>query len=268
MADDPRLTPPEGEPHLACIAAGSAPVRKEPRAKAALQTEALFGETVRVYAHKDGWAHVQLRKDFYVGYVPEASLGDVLEPTHTVCVLRTFVFPEPDIKAPPQALLSMGSKLAVMAQDGVFVHLASGGFVIADHVGPVEAAGGDFVTIADRFVGTPYLWGGKTSVGLDCSGLVQVCLDAIGVNAPRDTDMQEKAVGQEVGFDGPESFQRGDLVFWKGHVAIARGDGTIIHANAHHMMVAIEPAGEAIERIRNAGSPVTSVRRLIAGPHP
>ena len=117
----------------------------------------------------------------------------------------------------------------------------------------------DFVAVAERFLGVPYLWGGKSSLGLDCSGLVQVALTACGVNCPRDSDMQEGALGKPASLAG---LQHGDLIFWKGHVAIARGRNSMIHANAFHMAVAIEPVADALARIGAAGSQVTSVRRL------
>ena len=134
------------------------------------------------------------------------------------------------------------------------------------HLAPVAARETDFVAVAERFLGTPYLWGGKTSLGLDCSALVQLALNACGIPCPRDTDMQEQALGSALArqHEGGQ-LRRGDLVFWKGHVAIARDEATFVHANAsRHVAVALEPAAAAIARIRDAGSEVTSVRRLPA----
>jgi hypothetical protein len=262
MPADPRLTPPEGVGQALRIAAGAAPLRKEPRPDAPLLTEAIFGEPIEVFAAQDGWAHVQLANDKYVGWLPEWALDAPLQPTHRVAALRSFVFPGPDIKLPPHEMLSMGSRVTVIGEQGPFAIIAPRGYAIARHLKPLSDTERDFVTVAETFVNTPYLWGGKTSLGLDCSGLVQVSLDAAGIAAPRDTDMQENAIGSEVPFEGPESLKRGDLVFWKGHVAIARGDGTLIHANAHHMAVAVEKAAVAIARIKAAGSDVTSIRRV------
>ncbi len=140
---------------------------------------------------------------------------------------------------------------------------AAGGFVPANHLVPLQRFEADFVAVAERFCGAPYLWGGKTSLGLDCSALVQVALQACGVAAPRDADLQERALGIAIDPDAAlRNLRRGDLLFWPGHVAIARERDTLVHANAFHMMVAIEPAAEAIARIRAAGSELTSVKRF------
>ncbi|MFC5067513.1 NlpC/P60 family protein [Flaviflagellibacter deserti] len=277
---DPRLTPARGDlaaeylrgtieaenyvPALSMrIAVGSAPLRAEARPDAAQLTEAIFGEPVAVYDLDEGWAWVQLESDRYVGWLPEWALGPVAgEPTHRVSALRTFIFPGASIKQPPEEALTLGSHVIVEREEGMFAVLATGGYVPRQHLAPLAADEDDYVSVAERFVGAPYLWGGKTSLGLDCSGLVQVAFDAAGLDAPRDSDMQEAGIGNPVAFDGAGDLQRGDLIFWKGHVAIARGDGTIIHANAHHMAVAIEDAAGAIARIAEAGSSITSVRRL------
>ena len=184
--------------------------------------------------------------------------------THKVAALRTFVFPGPSIKLPPTETLSFGSRLAIARIDRSFAITAAGGHVSVLHLAPVTTRESDFVAVAERFLGTPYLWGGKTSLGTDCSGLLQLALNACGVPCPRDTDMQEQALGSALARPHElEQLRRGDLVFWKGHVAIVRDDATVVHANAsRHMAVALEPIAEALPRIRAIAGDVTSVRRL------
>jgi cell wall-associated NlpC family hydrolase len=143
---------------------------------------------------------------------------------------------------------------------------SAGGYVPALHLRPLGEFQSDFVAVAERFVGVPYLWGGKTALGLDCSGLVQVALSACGTACPRDSDMQERAVGTPLAAAAFSARQRGDLMFWKGHVAIVRDRDTLIHANAFHMAVIIEPIAEALARIRAAGSEITGVNRIVAEP--
>jgi cell wall-associated NlpC family hydrolase len=177
--------------------------------------------------------------------------------------LRTFVFPGPSIKLPPIEALPLGARISVARVADRMAVTHAGAYVPAAHLKPIGENEADFVAVAERFLGVPYLWGGKTALGLDCSGLVQIALAACGIPCRRDTDMQEQAIGKPVAANGAHSdLQRGDLVFWKGHVAIARDHATLVHANAFHMTVAIEPVADAIARIRSAGSEVTSVRRI------
>jgi cell wall-associated NlpC family hydrolase len=242
-----------------------APLRREPAPDAALDTEALKGERVTVYESTDeGWAWGQLENDQYVGWLPANALGAPgPEPTHRVAVLRTIVFPAPSIKTPPIEMLSLGARIAVVRNEDKFAVTATGGYVPLVHLAALASVEKDFVAVAERFVGVPYLWGGKTSLGLDCSSLVQVALTACGIACPRDSYMQEQALGRPVDAGGDFArLERGDLVFWKGHVAIARDRDTLVHANAHHMAVVIEPAATAIKRIGDGGNAVTSVRRL------
>jgi cell wall-associated NlpC family hydrolase len=238
-----------------------APVRCAPVFDAELMTEALMGEIVTVYEQtEEGWSWGQLDADGYVGYVPTAALETPgPAPTHQVAAVRTLIFPGPSIKLPPIAALSFASAVTITGVTDNLAVTASGGYVPARHLAPYGAIGPDFVATAERFVGVPYLWGGKTSFGIDCSGLVQLALSAAGIVCPRDSDMQEAVVGQRIVVS---NLRRGDLMFWKGHVAIVRDNVTLIHANAFHMAVAVEPIAEAIERIKAAGSEVTGARRV------
>ena len=234
-------------------------VRRAPSHDAPLDTEALYGERVMVYEIEEGWAWGQLETDGYVGWLSANALAAPgAAPTHKVTVPRTLCFPAPDIKRPPLAALPMGARLCIMRQDERFAVTASGWHLPTVHLAPIKAKAADFVAVAESLLGAPYLWGGKTSLGIDCSGLVQVALQAAGRTCPRDSDMQELALGKPVSL---AELRRGDFVFWKGHVAIARDAETLIHANAHAMLVTIEETKSAIARIKAAGSAVTSVKR-------
>jgi hypothetical protein len=276
---DPRVTPAradlaarhlEGKVTAARFADGEerevidaqAPVRAAPRPDAALMTEALMGERVTVYEfNEEGWAWGQLAGDGYVGWLPANALIAPREgPTHKVTALRTLAFPGPSIKLPPVAMPPLGARVTVLRQQDRFA-VSSIGFIPSNHLAPLAEDAADFVAVAQRLMGTPYLWGGKTNSGVDCSGLVQLSLNACGIACPRDSDMQESALGAPIDIGG---LKRGDLMFWKGHVAIARDAATLLHANAFHMAVAEEPVAAAIARIAATGSHVTCVRRLKA----
>jgi cell wall-associated NlpC family hydrolase len=280
---DPRLTPAradlaakhlEGsvtaarfvEGELREVVVPQAPLRRTPSPDTPLDTEALKGERVMIYeTTAEGWAWAQLQQDGYVGWLPAEALREVgPAPTHKVAVPRTLVFPGPSIKIPPVEALSLGCRLAIARSDEVFAVTASGGHVPRRHLVPIESRETDFVAVAETFLGVPYLWGGRTSLGLDCSALVQVALSACGIDCPRDSDMQERTLGITSAPD-PSGLRRGDLLFWKGHVAIARDATTLIHANAFHMAVAIEPTAQALDRIRAAGCELSCLRQLRQG---
>ncbi|MEL6372844.1 MAG: NlpC/P60 family protein [Pseudomonadota bacterium] len=257
------------------VVRANVPVRAEPSPAAQLTTEALFGAHVTVYDEEGDWAWGQIASDDYVGYLPRATLSqDVSTPTHRISAIGTFVYPAPDIKAPPLMTLSMNAGVTASDVGERFIELQGGGFIIARHVAETGRTALDFVEVAERFIGTPYMWGGKTRMGLDCSGLVQVSLEAAGLAAPRDSDMQQEDLGDEVLIPSNlEGLRRGDLIFWKGHVGMMMDGLLLLHCNAHHMATAVEPLAEAVARItRQAGDEavgagsggITAIRRLPA----
>ncbi|MGI9384955.1 MAG: C40 family peptidase, partial [Methyloligellaceae bacterium] len=241
--------PRYAEGNVRQVAAAAAPVRATPRLDARLETEALHGEVVTVYDESDGWAWGQLARDRYVGYLPADALTDAVTTlTHKVVALRSYVFPVPAVKAPPLRLLSLNAGLAVSESSAGFVALEGGGFVTTSHVAPLDRHAPDFVAVAERFLGTPYLWGGRTSLGLDCSALVQLSLEAAGIAAPRDSDMAETALGAALDPEDFSALRRGDLIFWKEHMGVMLDATRLLHANAHHMETAIEPVADAVAR--------------------
>jgi cell wall-associated NlpC family hydrolase len=281
MDDDPRLTP--ARPDLAAkylegkvkaarfvigeefeIADALAPLREAPSSDAMLLTQALMGERVTIYDRNDeGWAWGQLNSDGYVGWLPDRALAKpVATPTHKVTAIRTFAFPGPSIKLQPVDTLVMGALVTVTRENGAFAITRNGWYLPLPHVGTIDRHADDFVGVAEQFACTPYLWGGKSSLGIDCSGLVQVSLNAAGTGCPRDSDMQQDSLGRALDALESKKLQRGDLVFWKGHVAIVRNADTLVHANAHHMATTIENTSHAIARIKAAGSEILAIKRL------
>ncbi len=241
----------------ASIAVGRASLRSAPSFDAAQDSELLHGEQVSVYERKDGWAWVQAQGDSYVGYVREENLGAPFEPQLQITALMTPVFPKPDFKTPVRDMLPMTAEVGLLDRAGDFLQIAPDAFVHRHHVGLLAEAQSDWVAVAEAFFGVPYVWGGKTFAGLDCSGLVQTALAAAGIRSPRDTDMMERQFG-----DSPDITPfRGDLIFWKGHVGIMLDEQRLLHANAFHMMVAIEDLAEAMARIATVAGPVTSMKR-------
>lgn len=247
------------------VSAGAASVRKGAEAGAEQVNQALHGEGFTVYEEVEGWAWGQLETDSYVGWVRADELGKPGAPTHRVSVLRTFVYERPDMKSRVVMAASMNALLELGEAQGNFLSVKGLGWVFARHVGPREDYERDFVAVAERFVGSPYLWGGRESAGIDCSGLVQVSLQATGENPLRDSDMQEQTLGEAIEpAEDYANLKRGDLVFWRGHVGIMSDGVRLLHASARDMKVEIEPLAEAVARIRPIAGEVRSVRRLRA----
>ncbi len=242
------------------VAAPVANVHRAPDNTSAIDTQALMGEVVSVFAVHGSWAWVQLRRDGYVGYVRHDCLNaTVHQCTHRVTVPSTLIFPKADLKSQPVMPLSLNAEIDVISRDADYLQLSRGGFVYAAHACAMDAFAPDHVAVAEQFLNLPYLWGGKGNGGLDCSGLVQVSMHATGRECPRDTDLQEAVLGTTVSL---ADAQRGDLVFWKGHVGMTWDEATLLHANGHHMMVVKEPLRDAVARSAAKGSAVTSVKRI------
>jgi cell wall-associated NlpC family hydrolase len=279
MSFDPRLTPARSdlaaahlrgvveaarfaEATMMQVSAAIAPLRAQPTPVAMQETQLQFGEAFAVYDEKDGWAWGQATLDGYVGYVEiDALSAPVIAPTHRVAALRTYVFSEADIKSAPYFLLSLNAQVTVATEQGRLSKIARSGWVPSDHLRPLEAHAIDWVAEAERFLHAPYQWGGKESLGLDCSGLIQSAMHAAGRPCPRDSDMQRNQVGAHI---APElsGLQRGDLLCWQGHIGVMIDGLRLLHANGHHMAVVIEPAADAVARIAATGTPLKAIKRV------
>ena len=276
MSFDPRVTPLrdgiaarslEGvlpaevylDPRPMRCAVPAAAVRRAPDATSEQMEQLLFGEAFEAVEEEGAFVWGQARRDGYVGFVEATALAPAGEaPTHRISAIRTYAFAEPSIKSQARGPYSLNALVRVEAAEGRLARVAGAGWMAAGHLSPIGVFETDPAAVAELYLGAPYLWGGRESLGLDCSGLVQQALLACGLACPRDADMQQD-LGREI---ARGEFGRGDLVFWKGHVALGLDAQRIIHANAHHMAVAVEPLDAAIERIRVAGSEPTAFRRL------
>lgn len=254
----------DGIPKLVKVAVVD--MRRQPSADAGLDTQLLRGDRVKLFDQSDGWAWVQAERDRYVGYVLRDGLAEHAPPSgrvHRVSVPRTFVYNQPDLKRPALEGLSMGTSIDVVGitqtRGTDYAELADGTFCIAAHLKPEADSVDDYVAIAERFVNTPYLWGGTSAFGIDCSGLVQLAMMMAGRSVLRDSDMQEATIGTII--DPAAGLVRGDLVFWNGHVGIMQDAGRLLHANAHTMDVTSEPLGQAVARIERLYGAPTSYRR-------
>jgi cell wall-associated NlpC family hydrolase len=248
----------------AMVFAPVANVHAAPSDEAGVVTQWLRGERVLYFDNDGQWCWAQSQRDGYVGYVPADQLAKPgPAPTHRVSAPTTFVYPADDLKSPRKTALSLGTEVAVTGtserRGTTYAQIGTLGFVVMQHLWPLERRAEDYVSIAETLEHTPYLWGGASGFGIDCSGLVQLSLRMAGHLVLRDTDMQQGSVGHEI--DPAAGLRRGDLVFWKGHVAIMLDAENIIHANGHTMSVAREPLAAAVERIAYLYSKPVAYRR-------
>ncbi len=264
--NDPRLTlPPGGTGTRLQVSANIASMQKTAAPDSVQVSQLLFGETVIQHSTDGPFALVQNEADRYVGWVRQDALSDTVhEPTHRVKAALTHLYPKPSVKTPPTSLLSLGAQVTTSGDtDGRYLQTAQGGWLIDDHLQPVERAESDPASVALRFMSAPYLWGGRDTRGVDCSGLTQLAFAACGVALPRDSDMQAAWTGTAIpDWTVPGALNRNDLVFWDGHVGIMQNSATLLHANGHHMATASEPLEQAVERIAKLYGEPTQARRI------
>ncbi|MEM9496375.1 MAG: NlpC/P60 family protein [Pseudomonadota bacterium] len=226
-----------------------------------LDRQLLYGDRFRVLQRVDGYAFGQSDRGGYVGYVAEAALADWVAPNSRVFARATLGFGAPDLKSPEPLRLPMGARVSVVQHEDVWARTVCGLHISMAHLAPQGDQAGDLVAEAEKLLGAPYLWGGNSDLGLDCSGLVQIACLACGIDCPGDSDQQLDALG--VPLATRTQLRRGDLVFWRGHVAWVADAATLLHANAYHMAVAYEPIERAVARIEAQGDgPVIARKRL------
>ncbi|WP_318578986.1 NlpC/P60 family protein [Ochrobactrum sp. AN78] len=249
------------------VSASVVDLRSEPRPDSGPQTQIIFGDMVRVFEEQDGWSWAQAERDGYTGYVSSASLEKPgADATHMVIVPRTFIYPGSDLRFPHTKALSLGSRVRIVGSAETrgtqYALLENGEALIAGHLASLDQHAPDYVAVAETLLHTPYLWGGTSGFGIDCSGIVQLSMWVSGRKVLRDSDMQQNTLGEIIEPDADYSnLKRGDLVFWKGHVAICASPDMLIHASGHTMTVTMEPLNDAIKRIAYLYDLPTLIRR-------
>jgi hypothetical protein len=252
----------------ATVCALLADLRRDPSQTAALDSQLLLGERLKVFDIAGDWAWVQNEADGYVGYVAaELIARRAVTPTHRVVVPRTILFSKPDIKSRSLGYLSLGSRVAGNDEQGKFLkveepNVGREAWLYRPHLFALDDFLSDHVSCARRFLETPYLWGGRSAFGLDCSALVQLALAERGIFVQRDSSMQETTVGMARPPEEPPAY--GDLIYFPGHVAIALNATEVIHANAHSLSVVVEPLDDLVARVRaeSGGTGITAIRRI------
>jgi len=255
------------QPANLTICAPVADLRPRPDPSVSLDAQLLYGDRVERFAEKEGWACIRCLGDGYVGWTAVSALAEPGEPaSHIVTAARSFAYPGPDLKHPALRTFSMGSRIRVTEEAETrktpYVRIETGEWLVARHVGPIDKPHSDYVSIAEGLLATPYLWGGGSGFGLDCSGLIQLAMRMCGLTILRDSDMQALTVGRAIEpGPGHSHLQRGDLVFWNGHVAICAGQNRLVHANGSSMDVRIEALDQALARIARAFAEPICFRR-------
>lgn len=245
----------------------NAPLYAVADSSAELETECLFGEQFEVsheVSQSDSiFSFGRLLTDGYEGWVPTAALGELPKATHRLSALASWVRADDTIKSQSLMPLSIGSLINVHQHVDNICRVAmpagTHGCMPESHIVAIDAVQSDWVSVAESFLGVPYLWGGRTHSGLDCSALVQLAAQSAQLRLPRNSSQQQ---GEGVAVEHTKQLKRGDLIFWNGHVGIMQSATQLLHANAHHMQVASEPLQIAVERINQKEGPVTAMKRL------
>lgn len=242
-------------------------LKKTPRNTAPLLTQGLLGEKFRALEEHGGWAFGQLLEDGYVGYIKLEALGaHIPDPSHLVTVPLTHIYARPDLKTPDPLALPFGAKITIRegAPKAGFAEAQGLGWICLRHIARLGVYDKDYVKTASRFLHVPYVWGGKTALGLDCSSLIQLAMTHAGIPCPRDTDQQARSLGHSISNKPDLALcKKGDLVFFKGHAGLMLDGTHLLHANATHMRVTIDDARAVADRLaKEFGDQILDIRRL------